>query len=54
MYFATEKWEEAMGAAVEGLKKWCPEHQPLLTGVIVAGLYGGMAIEIEVEAHVGS
>jgi hypothetical protein len=35
------------------MRKYCPNHQPLLTGVEVAGLYNGMALEIEVEAHLG-
>lgn len=38
-------------AAVEGLKKWCPVHQPVLTAVEVKGLaLERMRIEIEVEA----
>lgn len=44
---------EIAGYVVENLKKFCPGHQPLLTGVGVAGLYEGMRIEIEVVAHVG-
>jgi hypothetical protein len=42
-----------MARYIENAKKYCPGHQPLLTGVVVAGLYNGMAIEIEVEAHLG-
>lgn len=44
---------EAMERMVENLRKYCPEHQPILTGMEVSGLYAGMAVEIEVEAHVG-
>lgn len=42
-----------MGAAIRNLKSYCPNHEPLLTGIVVAGLYEGMALEIEVEAHLG-
>lgn len=42
-----------MGAAIRNLKKYCPNHQPLLTGIVVAGLYNGIALELEVEAHLG-
>ncbi|KAF2014758.1 YjgF-like protein [Aaosphaeria arxii CBS 175.79] len=52
-YFAGENWEQAMGAAVRNLRAYCPNHQPLLTGIVVAGLYNNMALEIEVEAHLG-
>ena len=35
----------------EALKKWCPNHRPVLTGVEVKGLaLEGMRVEIEVEA----
>lgn len=36
------------------LKKYCPDHQPILTGVGVASLAFGMKIEVEVEALVKS
>lgn len=38
-------------ATTENLKKWCPEHKPLLTLVPVEKLaLEGMRIEVEVEA----
>ena len=45
--------EEAMGALVENLRKFCPGHCPVLTGVEVKGLAFGMKVEVEVKAHVG-
>lgn len=39
---------------IGNLKKYCPNHQPLLTVVGVQGLYNNMHIEIEVAAHLGS
>lgn len=44
--------EECVAALVRNLRKWCPSHQPLLTGVEVKGLAFGMAVEVEVVAHV--
>lgn len=44
--------EEAIKVLAKYLKKWCPNHQPLLTGVGIASLAFGMKIEIEVTAHV--
>ncbi|PSN65722.1 putative translation initiation inhibitor [Corynespora cassiicola Philippines] len=39
---------------VRNLRKWCTEHEPLLTVVHVAGLYDeNMRIEMEVAAHLG-
>ncbi|KAF2276810.1 YjgF-like protein [Westerdykella ornata] len=52
IYCAPDR-SKAMGPIISNLKKYCPNHQPLLTGVEVASLYNGMAIEIEVEAHLG-
>ena len=52
IYFAPN-WEEAMGKTIELLRKYCPNHQPLLTAVVVHQLYNNMALEIEVEAHLG-
>jgi len=44
--------EDEMGILVELLKRYCPNHQPILTGVAVVGLAFGMLVEIEVKAHV--
>ncbi|ETN39564.1 uncharacterized protein HMPREF1541_05790 [Cyphellophora europaea CBS 101466] len=38
---------------IRNLRKYLPNHQPLLTGVGVAALYGGARLEVEVEAHLG-
>ncbi|KAH6912472.1 Endoribonuclease L-PSP/chorismate mutase-like protein [Coprinopsis sp. MPI-PUGE-AT-0042] len=50
--YVTDMSEQAVGAAVRNLKKWLPDHQPILTciGVNSLGL-PGMRIEIEVSAH---
>ncbi|KAF2183459.1 YjgF-like protein [Zopfia rhizophila CBS 207.26] len=45
---------EGMGHMVRNLQKYCPNHQPILTGVGVQALYNNMHIEIEVSAHLGS
>lgn len=45
--------EEAIGLFVTELTKWCPDHQPILTGVQVQGLAFGMRVEIAVKAHLG-
>jgi enamine deaminase RidA (YjgF/YER057c/UK114 family) len=44
---------DAIGHVIRNLKHWCPNHEPLLTGVEVSGLYNNMRIEIEAEAHLG-
>ncbi|KAI4162636.1 MAG: hypothetical protein LQ342_003682 [Letrouitia transgressa] len=44
---------EVSEALVRSLRKYCPGHEPLLTGVGVAGLAFGMRVEVEVEAHLG-
>ena len=44
--------EEAIGLLAKYLKKYCPNHQPLLTGVAVKELAFGMKVEIEVVANV--
>jgi len=47
--------DAALQHVIENLKKWVPDHQPLLTAVGVAklgaGSSGSMRIEIEVVAH---
>ena len=45
--------DETMGAYLRNVRKYCPDHTPLLTGVVVKGLYNGMVLELEVEAHLG-
>lgn len=41
-------------ATVESMKKWAPNHMPLLTFIEVKGLaLEAMRIEIEVEALLG-
>lgn len=49
----TASFEEIAGEVIRNLKKWCPNHQPLLTAVEVKRLYNDMKIEVEVEAHLG-
>jgi hypothetical protein len=46
--------DDILGLIVKNLKKYCPTHQPILTGIGVASLYRGMKLEIEVSAHLGS
>jgi len=46
------KDEKAFAALVRNLRKWCPDHAPVLTCVGVKELaLGGMRIEIEAVAH---
>ncbi|KAF6836904.1 hypothetical protein CMUS01_05218 [Colletotrichum musicola] len=43
---------EALGRMVENMKKWAPDHSPILTGVGVSKLgQPGMRVEIEVAAY---
>lgn len=53
--YHTDMSDEALGHMIENLRKWMPDHQPLLTcvGVTKLGLTG-MRIEIEVSAYVGT
>lgn len=50
--YHTEISDEAMTRMVENLRKWMPDHKPILTavGVTTLGL-DGMRIEIEVSAY---
>ncbi|KFZ25132.1 hypothetical protein V502_00389 [Pseudogymnoascus sp. VKM F-4520 (FW-2644)] len=50
--YLTDINEQAVIASVRNLKKWMPNHQPLLTciGVNQLGL-PGMRVEVEVSAH---
>lgn len=53
-YFAPLDMAEA-GPFIEMLRKYCPNHQPLLTAVGVEKLaFENMRVEIEVSAHLGS
>ncbi|CAI6332449.1 unnamed protein product [Periconia digitata] len=50
----SKEWGEALGLAAEALRRWCPDHAPILTGVGVKGLaLEGMRVEIEAVAHLG-
>jgi enamine deaminase RidA (YjgF/YER057c/UK114 family) len=50
--YTTDINERAVEALVRNLKKWCPEHRPILTAVGVRQLgLEGMRVEVEVEAH---
>ncbi|KAF5490044.1 RutC family protein [Colletotrichum siamense] len=53
LYALDEAWtSEGMGRMVENMKKWAPDHAPILTGVGVAKLgQPGMRIEVEVSAY---
>ncbi|PVI00878.1 putative translation initiation inhibitor [Periconia macrospinosa] len=47
-------WADVLGHGANALKKWCPDHAPLLTGVEVKSLaLEGMRIEVEANAHLG-
>jgi enamine deaminase RidA (YjgF/YER057c/UK114 family) len=51
----SEELEIIIKAATDELRKWCPEHRPVLTGLEVKGLaFPEMKIEIEVEAMLKS
>ncbi|KAH0435686.1 endoribonuclease L-PSP [Colletotrichum camelliae] len=53
LYALDEAWTpEGMGRMVENMKKWAPDHAPILTGVGVSKLgQPGMRIEVEVSAY---
>ncbi|KAH7364666.1 endoribonuclease L-psp family protein [Rhexocercosporidium sp. MPI-PUGE-AT-0058] len=51
MYAVDLLSEEGTALVIGNLKKWLPDHQPLLTFVGVKELAFGMRIEIEVVAH---
>lgn len=47
-------WGGVLSYVTEVLRKWCPEHAPLLTGVAVPSLaFEQMRVEVEVVAHLG-
>ncbi|KAI3400444.1 hypothetical protein diail_3065 [Diaporthe ilicicola] len=49
--YHTDVPEEAVGHFVENMRKYMPDHQPILSGVRIASLAFGMKVEIEVRAH---
>ncbi|EQB48734.1 endoribonuclease L-PSP [Colletotrichum gloeosporioides Cg-14] len=53
LYALDEAWTpEGMGRMVENMKRWAPDHAPILTGVGVSKLgQPGMRIEVEVSAY---
>lgn len=51
MYLLDLHNEEGLVAVVRNMKKWMPDHQPIMTCVGVKELFETMRIEIEVVAH---
>ncbi|KAK2039276.1 hypothetical protein LZ31DRAFT_476978, partial [Colletotrichum somersetense] len=53
LYAVDEAWTpEGIGRMVDNIKKWAPNHAPILTGVGVTKLgQPGMRIEVEVAAY---
>lgn len=57
VYVVESYWDDEafLGHLIGSLRKWMPEHQPLMTAVGVAklgaGPSAGMRVEIEVAAH---
>ncbi|TPX16149.1 uncharacterized protein E0L32_004144 [Thyridium curvatum] len=50
--YYTDGSPEALGRMAENMKKWMPNHRPILTGVGVKELaLEGMRVEIEVSAY---
>ncbi|KAF4548211.1 Endoribonuclease L-PSP-like protein 1 [Elsinoe fawcettii] len=52
LYHTIEIPEEAVKHFVDNMRKYMPDHRPILSGIGVAGLAFGMKVEVEVEAHV--
>ena len=51
--YYTDGSPQALGRVAENMKKWMPNHKPILTGIGVKELaLEGMHIEIEVSAYV--
>ncbi|KAF1965923.1 putative L-PSP endoribonuclease family protein [Bimuria novae-zelandiae CBS 107.79] len=46
-------WPEYAESLIRGLKKWCPNHGPIVTVVEVKGLFRDMRVEIEATEHLG-
>lgn len=51
LYHTTDVTDEAVGHFVDNMRRYMPDHQPILSGIGVAGLAFGMKVEIEVRAH---
>ncbi|KAK6224294.1 endoribonuclease L-PSP [Colletotrichum tabaci] len=53
LYALDEAWTpEGMGRMVENIKKWAPDHAPILTGIGASKLgQPGMRVEVEVSAY---
>ncbi|EFQ32737.1 endoribonuclease L-PSP [Colletotrichum graminicola] len=53
LYAVDEAWtQEGIGRMVDNIKKWTPNHAPILTGVGVTKLgQPGMRVEVEVSAY---
>ncbi|KAK1999815.1 endoribonuclease L-PSP [Colletotrichum falcatum] len=53
LYAVDEAWNaESIGRMVDNIKKWTPNHAPILTGVGVTKLgQPGMRVEVEVSAY---
>lgn len=51
LYHTSDVTEEAVGHFVDNMRKYMPNHQPILSGIGVASLAFGMKVEIEVRAH---
>ncbi|KAK1985423.1 endoribonuclease L-PSP [Colletotrichum cereale] len=53
IYALDEAWTpEGVGRMIDNIKKWTPNHAPILTGVGVTNLgQPGMRVEVEVSAY---
>ncbi|KAK1701150.1 endoribonuclease L-PSP [Colletotrichum godetiae] len=53
LYALDEAWnEDGIGRMVENMKKWTPNHAPILTGIGASKLgQPGMRVEVEVSAY---
>ena len=52
LYHTTDVTEEAVAHFVDNMRKYMPDHRPILSGIGVASLAFGMKVEIEVRAHI--
>ncbi|KAF2222763.1 Endoribonuclease L-PSP/chorismate mutase-like protein, partial [Elsinoe ampelina] len=52
LYHTADLPEDGVKHFVECMRKWMPDHSPILSGIGVASLAFGMKVEVEVEAHV--
>ncbi|KAI3535195.1 endoribonuclease L-PSP [Colletotrichum filicis] len=53
LYALDEAWtEDGLGRMVENMRKWAPNHAPILTGIGASKLgQPGMRLEVEVSAY---